>query len=75
MIKPAGRRKVRKRKSKTEKSGVKLTIVAGIMIVAVFLGFLTARFVIGPIIGYNADESSIKIAEESRMGEPGRYEP
>lgn len=66
MTRPAGRRKVRKRKAKTENSGVKLGVIAGIMLLAVFLGFLTARFVIGPIIGYNADESEISIAGEKQ---------
>ncbi|MBQ4650590.1 MAG: SPOR domain-containing protein [Firmicutes bacterium] len=66
MVKPAGRRKVRKRKAKSENSGVKLSAIAVIMLVAVFLGFLTARFVIGPVIGYNADESEIKLAEEDK---------
>lgn len=65
MMSPAGRRKVRKRKAQAENSRVKLTAFAGIMLLAVFLGFLTARFVIGPVIGYNADESEIKIAQDS----------
>jgi len=64
MMSPAGRRKVRKRKAQAENSRVKLTVFAGIMVLAVFLGFLTARFVIGPIIGYNADESGIRLAED-----------
>jgi len=65
MMSPAGRRKVRKRKAQAENSRVKLTAFAGIILLAVFLGFLTARFVIGPVIGYNADESEIKIAQDS----------
>ena len=68
MARQAGRRKVRKRKSKTENSGVKLSSVAVIMLVAVLLGFLTARFVIGPVIGYNVDESQINVAEKSEEG-------
>ena len=34
------------------------------MIMAVVLGYLTARFVIGPILGYNADESPITAGNE-----------
>ena len=35
-----------------------------IILAAILLGYLTARFVIGPIIGYNADESPIKVTEQ-----------
>lgn len=55
------RRKVRKRKSKSENSRVKISVFLGIILLAVLLGFLTARFVIGPIIGYNADESPVQL--------------
>ena len=55
------RRKVRKRKSKSENSRVKMSVFLGIILLAVLLGFLTARFVIGPIIGYNADESPVQL--------------
>ena len=55
------RRKVRKRKSKSENSRVKMSVFLGIIVLAVLLGFLTARFVIGPIIGYNADESPVQL--------------
>ena len=51
------RRKIRKRKPASENSGVKLSLFLGIILLAVGLGFLTARFVIGPLIGYNAGES------------------
>lgn len=56
------RRRVKKRKRPGENSGMKFTVFIAIMILAVFLGYLTARFVIGPLLGYNADESPIKIA-------------
>lgn len=69
MVSPAGRRKVRKRRAQAENSRMKLTAITGIMLLAVFLGFLTARFVIGPIIGYNADESEIRLAEEQNEPE------
>ena len=55
------RRKVRKRKSKSENSRVKMSVFLGIILLAVLLGFLTAQFVIGPIIGYNADESPVQL--------------
>ena len=60
MVNPAGRRRVRKRKSRGEKNGFRLSILG----IAILLGYLTARFVIGPIIGYNADESPIKVTEQ-----------
>ena len=40
----------------------------GIILLAVVLGFLTARFVIGPIIGYNADESPVKLEQKDDKG-------
>ena len=57
------RRKIRKRKVKVENSRVKIGLFAGIIVLAIVLGFLTARFVIGPIIGYNADESPVELEE------------
>ena len=65
MVNPAGRRRVRKRKSRGEKSGFGLSILGGAVLAAILLGYLTARFVIGPIIGYNADESPIKVTEQN----------
>ena len=58
------RRKIRKRKTKSENSRMKMGMFVGIILLAVVLGFLTARFVIGPIIGYNADESPVKLAQK-----------
>ena len=55
------RRKIRKRKVKSENSRVKIGVFAGIIMLAIVLGFLTARFVIGPMIGYNADESPVEL--------------
>ncbi len=57
------RRKIRKRKSKSDNSRVKIGVFVGIIVLAIVLGFLTARFVIGPIIGYNADESPVELEE------------
>ena len=64
MVNPSGRRRVRKRKSKGEKTGIRLSVLGIAIIAAILLGYLTARFVIGPIIGYNADESPIKVTEQ-----------
>ena len=69
MVNPAGRRRVRKRKSRGEKSGFGLSILGGAVLAAILLGYLTARFVIGPIIGYNADESPIKVTEQDNKAE------
>lgn len=63
------RRKVRKRKSKSENSRVKMSVFLGIILLAVLLGFLTARFVIGPIIGYNADESPVQLNGADKAAE------
>lgn len=53
------RRKVRKRKSPDGSRKAGFLAAIGIIFAAVLLGFLTARFVIGPIIGYNADISPV----------------
>ncbi len=65
------RRKVRKRKSPEESRKTGLLAAIGIIFAAVFLGFLTARFVIGPIIGYNADISpvTVKNSDDSEKSE------
>lgn len=62
------RRKIRKRKAKSENSRMKMGMFVGIILLAVVLGFLTARFVIGPIIGYNADESPVKLEQKDDKG-------
>lgn len=62
------RRKIRKRKTKSENSRMKIGMFVGIILLAVVLGFLTARFVIGPIIGYNADESPVKLEQKDDKG-------
>lgn len=59
------RRKIRKRRGNPQKTKMKFTSVLVIMAIAVFLGYLTARFVIGPILGYNADESPVKVGSET----------
>lgn len=64
------RRKIRKRKSKAENSRMKLTVFGGIILLAIFLGFLTARFVIGPMIGYNADESPVQLKQNEAAESP-----
>ncbi len=63
------RRKIRKRKPAGENSGVKLSLFLGIILLAVGLGFLTARFVIGPLIGYNAEESPAQELTEEKTKE------
>lgn len=55
------RRRVKKRRRPGENSGMKFTVIIVIMIIAVLLGYLTARYVIGPLLGYDADESPIAI--------------
>ena len=58
----------RKIKTKSENSRMKMGMFVGIILLAVVLGFLTARFVIGPIIGYNADESPVKLEQKDDKG-------
>lgn len=60
------RRRVKKKRRPGEISKVKFTVFIAIMVLAVFLGYLTAKFVIGPLLGYNADESPIKITGQEQ---------
>ena len=50
---------MRRRKSPDGNRKASFLAAIGIIFAAVLLGFLTARFVIGPIIGYNADISPV----------------
>lgn len=68
------RRKIRKRKAKSENSRVKIGLFAGIIVLAIVLGFLTARFVIGPMIGYNADESPVELEKTATEADTGQEE-
>lgn len=63
------RRRVRKRRRGGEKTGMKFVTVLVIMIIAVLLGYLTARYVIGPLLGYDADESPITITGGDEIDE------
>lgn len=72
MVGQINRRRVKKRRHPKENSKVKFATVLVIMIIAIALGYLTAKFVIGPLLGYNADESPIKIA--NRDGETEKTE-
>ncbi len=69
-----GRRKIRRRKAKSENSRVKIGLFAGIIVLAIVLGFLTARFVIGPMIGYNADESPAELEKTATAADTGQAE-
>jgi len=72
MRRQISRRRVKKRRPPTQNSRMKFTVFLGIMLLAVFLGYLTAKFVVGPLIGYDADESPAKILQqESQDGENG----
>ena len=53
------RHRVRRRRGYKGNSKMKILVFLGIMMMAVILGYFTARFVIGPILGYNADESPV----------------
>ena len=59
------RRRIKKRKRPNEKTKMKFTSVLVIMILAVAMGYLTATYIIGPILGYNADESPLKVSKEA----------
>ena len=64
MMKNMNRRRVRKRPSRVKKTKMKFVSVLVIMILAIALGYGTAKFVIGPILGFDTDESSINIVQK-----------
>lgn len=66
MVKRRNTRRVRKRRGAAEKTKMKFVSVLVIMIVAVALGYATARFIIVPILGYEADESPITISQNDK---------
>ena len=66
MNRQPARRKIRKRKSTSQNSRMKFGTFLGIIVLAVFLGFLTARFVVGPLIGYDAGESPARAASDEK---------
>ena len=62
------RRKVRKRKGAVGNSRMKFGLFFGIIALTVGLGFLTARFAIGPLIGFHAEKSPIQeLAEQQKQ--------
>lgn len=66
MVKRRNTRRVRKRRGSAEKTKMKFVSVLVIMVIAVALGYATARFIIGPILGYEADESPITIFQNDK---------
>ncbi|MEE0742032.1 MAG: SPOR domain-containing protein [Emergencia sp.] len=59
------RRKIRRYRRARGNSGMKFVGFLGIMIVAVICGYLTARFVIAPLLGY--DTQVLKLDFPSRL--------
>ncbi|MGN0659308.1 MAG: SPOR domain-containing protein [Emergencia sp.] len=49
------KRRIRRYRSQKRNSGVKFAGILGIMILAVFCGYMTARFIIAPLLGYDAE--------------------
>ena len=49
------RRKIRKYRAGRRNSGVKFLWIIGIIVVATVGGYLTARFIIGPMLGYDTE--------------------
>ena len=71
----AARRRVKKRKTAGQNSRMKFGVFLGIMVLAVIFGYLTARFIVGPMIGYDADESPARIAGEEKAGTEQAVDP
>ncbi len=49
------RRRIRKYRNQRKNSGMKFLGIIGIMMIAVICGYLTARFVIAPLLGYDTE--------------------
>ncbi len=61
------RRRVRRYRSHRGNSGVKFLGIVGIMVIAVICGYMTARFVIAPLLGY--DTEVLKLDFPSRLAD------
>ena len=59
------KRKIRRYRSQRRNSGVNILGIIGIMLVAVICGYMTARFVIAPLLGY--DTEVLKLDFPSRL--------
>lgn len=59
------RRKIKRYRNSRRNSGMKFAGIIGIMIAAVICGYLTARFVIAPLLGY--DTEVLKLDFPSKM--------
>ena len=59
------RRKIRKYRHPRRNSGMKFVGIVGIMVAAVICGYLTARFIIAPLLGY--DTEVLKLDFPSRV--------
>lgn len=46
---------------KRKKTGVQLCIVIGIMLLAVLMGYFTARFIMAPLLGYDTDVLKVSL--------------
>lgn len=49
------RRRIRRYRNQSRNSGMKFLGIIGIMMIAVICGYLTARFVIAPLLGYDTE--------------------
>ena len=67
------RRKIKKRKNTSEKTKMKFTAVLVIIIITIALGYATARFVIGPILGYDTNESTISVNNSNESSKDQSY--
>ena len=65
MVGHINRRRIKKRKRPNGNSKMKFVLILVIMVMAVVLGYLTARFIIGPLLGYDADESPITLTDSA----------
>lgn len=66
------RRRVKKRRRTNSNSKMKFSVFLAIIIITILLGYLTARFIIGPLLGYDSDESPLQVV--SKLEESAKEE-
>ena len=66
------RRRVKKRRRANSNSKMKFSVFLAIIIITILLGYLTARFIIGPLLGYDSDESPLQVV--SKLEESAKEE-
>lgn len=62
------KRRVKRYRPGKEKTVMKFTLILGIIVGAVVCGYLTARFVLGPVLGYDTEVLNLNLSSKLTAG-------